>query len=310
MIEIKGKLTEPLFVDTPMLIVALIIVLAIPIALYVLRTIGVYSLAKKANLKTAFLAFFPGLWVYPFAMLVKEAKFFNSKISKWAIAFAVLATASIVVTVAYNFLIYFPLVGNILEGRIIYRALDADMATHFGGMGYVAYPALSGVYVNTQTTAINGAFVYPYEFVFIEKWLNMLYMAMEILDLIVTIIKITLFINVFRKYWPQHFLLATILSIFGLFPIFAFVIRNKKPVNYFEFLNSRYQSTYGPYGPYGANGPRGPYSQGPFTQSNGNPYNNPYANVQNEPFQDFEPKQKRVEEPFSEFNSNDKKDEN
>lgn len=292
------------------LIIATFATLLVPIAFYVFRTIGVFMLAKKAKIKVAFLAFFPGLWIYPFAMLIKEIKFFKSTIGKWAIVFTILTTASILLSFAYEFLIAFPLVGNLLEGRNIYIAIDEGGAKNLIGKGFVQYQAISGIFINMQTTAVNGAFVYPYQFVFIEKWLNLITIFSDVLSLCVTIIEFVLFFNVFKKYWPQHFVLATIFSIFGAFPIFVFIIRNKQPLNYFDYLRTRYQN-YGPYSPYGY-GPRGPQGNpnnpnNPYTQ---NGYGNTYANAQNNPFQDFEPKKNNPEEPFADFNSNDKKDDN
>lgn len=289
------------------LIIMAIFTFAMPIAFYVLRTIGVFMLARKAKLKTAFMAFFPGLWIYPFAMLIKEIRFFKSTIKKWAIAFVIVYTLTLSLAFVYEFLIYFPLVGNILEGRNIYIALDEGGINNLVGKGFKEYQAISGVYVNMDTAAVNGAFVYPYQFIFIEKWLYVISIFNDLLSLCVTIIEFVVFFNVFRKYWPAHFVLATIFSIFGAFPIFVFIIRKKQPVNYFEFLRTRYQNMYGPYGPYGSQGPN-------FNGGQGNPYGargygNSQANTQNNPFQDFEPKQnKPFEEPFSEFNSNDKKD--
>ncbi len=294
MIEIKGNLTEPLLIGSSELVLMLIIALIVPFALYLLRSIGVFMLSKRANLKTAWLAFLPGVWLYPFTMLVKEVKFFKSTLGKWAVVFAIITSLSVALSFLYNFLIYFPLVGNLLEGRMIYVALDQESVASFEAMGYSAYSMLSSVYVNLNTNAVNGAFVYPYQFIFIEKWLNLLSIVDEIVGLCVTIIEFVLFFNVFRKYWPQRFVMATILSVFGIFPIMVFIIRKKQPVNYFEFLRTRYQNAYGPHG----------QNPNPYNSQHGFYGQNPNANNQN-PFQEFEPKSNQpYEEPFSDFNSN------
>ena len=106
MIYFNGKFGEQALGATELTIFA-ILTLALPIVFYVLRTIGVFMLARKAKLRTAFMAFFPGLWIYPLTMLVKEVKFFKGTLGKWAIGFVIITTASLALTFLYEFLIYF-----------------------------------------------------------------------------------------------------------------------------------------------------------------------------------------------------------
>lgn len=314
MLNIIGDFIPIAITQTEVYIV-LALTLLCPLIFYVLRSIGVYMLAKRAKLKTAFLAFFPCLWVYPATRLSKEVRFFKSTLAKWAIAFVLIYTFAELLVLTYNFLIYFPLVGNYLFGREIYLAVDEAGVAELIRLGYTEYQAISGVYINLAAGATNGAFVYPYEFLNVGKWLHAISILNNILNIAVLVIELTVFFNLFRKYWPQHFILGTIFSMFGLFPVFVFVIRNKKPMSYIEYLRTRYQNMYGPYGPYGHYGPQGP--QGPYGQ------NNPYGNAQNpygnqntggynqNPFEEFESKANRPpEEPFANFNSNDKDENN
>jgi hypothetical protein len=90
------------------------------------------------------------------------------------------------------------------------------------------------------------------------------------------------YIALFRKFWPQHYVLATVLSVLGLFAPFVFAIRKKNAVNFSEYMRSRYNMYYTPYG--------NPYGRPPY----GNPYGNPYANPNAE-------QQTPPEHPFSEF---------
>ena len=111
----------------------------------------------------------------------------------------------------------------------------------------------------------------------------------------VFVIEVNLYFSLFRKFWPNHYLLAAIFSIFfGLFPVFMFVIRHKEPVNYRQYVNSR-QGYYGPryYG--------GMHGQNPY--GNNNPYGNPYANPQGQPNQNNN--NDKSKEPFGEFNGKD-----
>ena len=60
-----------------MILTVLITSLIIPLAFYVLRSIGLYKLAKRKNLKCAFMAFIPCVWIYVACRLVAESKFFE-----------------------------------------------------------------------------------------------------------------------------------------------------------------------------------------------------------------------------------------
>jgi hypothetical protein len=119
-------------------------------------------------------------------------------------------------------------------------------------------------------------------------------------DLATIIIEVTLYINLFKRFWPKHFVLASILSIFvGLFAPLVFAIRKKDPVNYIDYLRSRY--SYYPYGmPYGNNQYGGPQNRG----ENG-PVHRP--DVPDYPFEEFaERGDVDPGEPFGEFSQNDK----
>ena len=307
MLSILGG-SFPIEISSTFVYVAVVLSLIVPVAFYVLRTIAIFKLARQAKLKTAFMAFFPCLWIYPLAMLSKEAKFIKGTVGKWAIAFVLVYTLANLINLSYEFLYYFPLAENYLMGReicLIGASIDASIIP----TGFIEY------LYNGSGILVSSAFVYPIEPILTVRIMNVLAIISRFTDILVIVIELVLFFNLFRKYWPQHFVLATMFSMFQLFPIFAFIIRNKKPMSYLEYLRTRYQNMHGPYGP---QGPYGQY-QNPYNQ-NGNPngqghyggqnyYGNPYNQNQQNPFQDFENKNNRQpEEPFSDFFSNDKKE--
>ena len=257
-------------------IIIFIISLILPTVLYVLRSIGIYSLAKKAKIKGAVLAWFPCVWLYVACRLIKETKVFGSTMGKMAVLFTVIFTISELLFLANEFLAYFPLIGNVLINKeTIYVVLDGELKE----VGK-AYAFLSGVYVNPT-------FVYPYKNVFlVAQIMNVISYASMIFELASMIITITVFINLFRKYVPEHFIIYAILSVMGLFGVFIFVIRKKEPVNYMDYVRSRYQSFYGQNGARG-NGPYGYYNAPRQPDS---------------PFEEFtDKKDRRPEEPFSDF---------
>ena len=270
-------------------IIMAIISMIVPIVFYVLRSIGLYSLAKKAKIKGAVLAYFPCVWFYVACCLIKETKVFGSTVGKMAVLFTVVFTFSELLFLANEFLAYFPLVGNLLINKAnIYIVMDE---TGISAGSLVRYPFLSGIYVD-------HTYVDPYKNVFlVAKIMEIISYVAMILELASMIITITVYINLFKKYTPERFILFAILSVLmGLFGVFIFIIRKKEPVNYMDYVRSRYQSFYGPNGPQGnGNGPYGFY---------GANYSAP--NEPKSPFEDFaDKKDKRPEEPFANF---DKKD--
>jgi hypothetical protein len=187
--------------------------------------------------------------------------------------------------------VYFPLVGNFLMGRDIVSA----SSSLYLKQGYTEWT--SGIYVGPD-------FVNPYGDAhnFFVGLLNVISYISMLFDLVHIFVVITVYINLFKCYWPQHYILAAILSLIGLFAPFVFVIRKKDPVNYMDYVRSRYSNYYGPNGANGPYGPYGPYGQGPrgpygYYGGGQTPPNRP-----EEPFNDYQdPKDKKPEEPFSDF---------
>jgi len=260
--------------------------LIMPIALYVLRSIGLYTLARRRNIKHAILAVFPCLWFYIVCQLVREVRIFKTTIGKLAILFTVLFSLSQILTFVIEFFDYFPLVGNFLAGREIVICSEEKAAE----MALSEYAFLPGSGIWVHNSGIHK-FVNPYgDFyhVFLIIYDVIYYLSMP-LDLVCIVMEVTVLMNLFRKFWPQRFVFAFIMSVFlGLSGLFIFLIRNKEPVNYNDYIRAQYQQ----YGPYGYSyGPRGPY--------------NPYANRTQQPkspFEDYaDPKDKEPEDPFSDY---------
>ena len=267
--------------------------LAAVLVFYVLRSIGLYVLAKRQKVNHAFLAWIPCVWMYTACKLIGNVKVFGRPFAKLALIFCIIFSVAEVLTIVYEALVYFPLVGNFLAGReICFAPYITQEDTEFLA-NYSKFATNSDIYVT-------DAFVNPYGvgIITVNKILSVISILSMIVDLAKTVIIIMVYINLFRKFWPQHYVLASILSIFGLFAPFAFVIRKKEPISYIDYLRSRYN--YNPYGnPYGPYGPQG----GPY---GGNPYGNPYAQPKapEHPFEEFADKgEVDPGDPFSDFNS-------
>lgn len=259
----------------------------ITIALYLLRSIGLFVMAKRAEIKHAFIAWIPFVWIYTACKLIgSKSLFFGKPIAKLAIIFTVIYAVSGVLTFVYEFLIDFPLIGNFLMGREI-SVLFVD-----GTMGDVSeYTKGLTQYWGNPDIFYGSDFVDPYgdgvyaliNFLNVLGWISVPFDIASIFVVIVT------YSNLFKRYLPNHYLLATVVSLFGFFGPFVFAIRKKEPINYMDYLRSRYQS----YGPYG------------------NPYGTPPRGQRppEHPFSEFaERNEVDPGDPFKEF-SDDKKDE-
>ncbi len=287
MLVVYSAMGHPYEVPPFMIWMSVISSLILPIALYVLRSIGLYTLARRRNIKHAILAVFPCVWLYIVCQLVREVRFFKTTIGKLAVLFTVLFSLSQVLALAIEFFNYFPLVGNFLAGREIVIC----SATQAEGLALSEYAFLPGSGIWVYNSGVNK-FVSPYgefEYLFLILYDVVYYLSLP-LEIACIVLEVTVLMNLFRKFWPQRFIFAFIMSVFlGLSGLFIFLIRNKEPVNYNDYIRAQYQQ----YGPYGYSyGPRGPY--------------NPYANRNNSqpksPFEDYaDPKDKEPEDPFSDY---------
>ena len=121
--------------------------------------------------------------------------------------------------------------------------------------------------------------------------LTLLNLLNNVLSIASTVFTTLIFIGLFRKFYPEHYLLATVLSVLGFFPIAIFAVRNRKAVNYNDYIRSRYYGRgFNPY--VGTNMGRPPYG---FPGG---------ANGQEE-----NKTEKQPPNPFSEFDD-DKQDDN
>lgn len=260
-----------------------IIYLAIVLALYGLRSAGLYILAKRQGVKSAWLSFVPCLWMYVVCKLIGNAKFFFNSFSRLAVVITIFFTASAVLNLLWNFLTYYPITHYYLEGYTVNIVSKADK---------LIIETPEGNFVNHfDTEAINV----------IRSVIGYASIPLDIIQVVITVFA---FIALFKKFWPQHYIIASVLSFLGLFAPFAFAIRKKDPVDYAEFIRQK-MSYYGnPYGthPYGR-----PNNDG-YGAGYGSPYDNGESNRGSgeEPFSEFGSDKNKGDEPFSEFDKDKK----
>ncbi len=247
---------------------------AIIVLFYALRSAGLYILAKRQGIDYAWLAFIPGVWFYILCKLIGEARFFVGSYSKLAIWMGIIFTTFTVISWALILMDVVPLLGYLSQGGTV--VIDST----------------------TLKPGVGKDFNNPFNI----KWVSVLFSVLQyvnyVLEFVVLVMAVSAYISFFRKFWPQQYILVSVISIVGmlipgldLFAPFAFAVRKKNPVNYAEYLRNR-----------------GYYNANQYNNSNDNQYgggsqqNNSYKG-NDEPFSDFN----ENDDPFNEFDNKDDK---
>lgn len=252
-----------------------IIALLFYLTMYVLRSLGIYTLAKRNGVEHPFMAWIPCVWIFTACKLIREQLFFGKRYEKFALAFAIIFSAAQVLSLVYYFLIYFPLAGYFFSGGTIYLG-EGITAVNPKAMEFWT----GELFVGADFVSPYGTAVYK-----VANVISVIGTISSLFDLVVLVITINLYIALFRKFWPQHYILASVLSFFGLFAPFIFAIRKKPAINYAEYMRSRNQYYYG-------NGYNGQNYQNNYNNTYNNGYAQQSSSSNEDPFSEFE------DEPF------------
>lgn len=269
----KGEILINQTLQRGSLIAIFLIVAAFYLTFYVLRSIGVYKLAKSQGVKNAFLAWIPCVWIFTACKTIGKSRFFGFTMEKAAVWVCVVFSFATILPLVHQCFSLVPYGIKLLQGEEFELIFTS-----------------SGNYINPKLVYSDGLTIF----------LNILYIFNRILRLAEIFVMINVYIALFRKFWPEHYILAAVLSFFGLFPIMVFAIRNRKAVDFNEYIRNRYYGAgYTPYGNryYGQNGQN--------NDERGTPYYGNSSDNKDEPFDEFS---NRPEEPFSEFDDNKKND--
>lgn len=259
--------------------------LAIIIAFYVLRGIGLYKLAVRYGVKYPILAWFPFTWFYVAGALVGNVAVFGKRFDKFALTAFIVFTVSGVIYNGVRIVSYIPVIGYFLQGGETLFATSTNYlsgAVFDMGWGYVGLVDFIDNYSDAMWKILN---VLSY----ISTWLN-------IVSLFFTII---VFSNFFRSFLPHHYFVATLFSVLfsyiGLFGVWAFVVRNNERVNYAEYMRARYAAFYGAGRGYGDG--NGGYGGGYGPRHGDADKDDPFGNMD----ADNKDKNGESDDPFSEF---------
>lgn len=223
--------------------------------------LGMYTMAKKQNMKYSFLAFLPFANTYYAGKLAGEANFFGQKMKRTGLYAMITEFA------------YF-----VLEGLFLFCQIMLNI--------YECFVEITENGVKNTYIDISKA---PQSLQWIETGANWFYYLSTLLSVVQLVFFFVLFIAMFRKYYAKSPFLMAFLSAFLPFRGFVlFAVRNNDPVDYNAYLRSRAeeimrqqrQAGYGGYpGGYGGNygGYNGGNNQGGYGGSSGS----------SDPFSDF-----------------------
>lgn len=245
------------------------VALVVLVGLYLLRSFGIYYLAKNNGINHAYLAWIPAFWIYPCCKLIGEQLFFGKPYAKLALIIAIVLSVGTAINFIIEFLNWFPLVGYYFSGGTIYVGESAEVLA--------LNPNAKEFWTSGIFTDANFKSPYHRPYVMIRIIDAMATFGM-LLDLAKIVVLINVYIVLFRKYWPSYYVIASVLSFFGLFPVFAFVIRKKTPVKIRTYVYTN------------------PYQDNPYGYRGS--YPPPRTTAEDEPFEEFK---STDDEPFGEI---------
>lgn len=263
--KLKGKS----YFTVQSLLGSFFIALAVIVVFFIVQGVGIYKMAKKRELKNAWLAFVPFASTLYLGKLAGKCSFFGHKM-KGAAVYAMVA--QIVAFVGCGLIM-------LAEGYLFTQCgeINVDPST-----GMLLPPELTGSEVTIYNAYDVGGYV------------------LSVVNLVYQILLFIVVMALYKSYSVKNYMPLSFLQLFVPMSryIVVCVLRNNKAVDYDEYMRQKreeYIRRHQQYNPYGHT-PYGPYSQ-----------HNPYANQP--PYNDpSKGEGKKPEEPFEEFSSDKKPD--
>ena len=202
---------------------------------------GLYAMAKKRNFEKRYMAFIPFVNMLYAGRLAGETRLFGQRM-KHAGVFVMAAQIIALLVGAFSIFAEVTLNANYLLKAVS----SADGRT------------LSLVYVTESGGAPASRFA-----MFLIGYVNVASYVLSIVELVYSIFLFITASALFRKYAPASYTGLAFLSLFipAAFPIIVFVLRNKQPVDYAEYIRKKREAYYRRYG---APGGYGGYNNSPY----------------------------------------------
>lgn len=213
-------------------IVILCVCAAVAVALYVLMGLGLMKMAANNGVKLGWLGFVPFARYFIAGRVAGHTRLFGKKMKNAGFWLMILAAVLFVLNALNQYFSYYPIAYKFFEGETVIFTPDPSGFGWVTNINFVYAPAVS-VYMN------------------ISQYFILL------LDLAYYFFFIMLFMQLFKKFNPRNYFTFTLLSFFGellgisLAGAFVFSQRNRKAVNYNDYLKEQYMRMQGMYFPRG-----------------------------------------------------------
>lgn len=194
---------------------------------------GLYAMAKKRNFEKRYMAFIPFVNMLYAGRLAGETRLFGQRM-KHAGVFVM--AAQIIAVLVGGFTIFAEVTLN--ANYLLKAVSSADGRT------------LSLVYVTESGGAPSSRFA-----MFLIGYVNVASYVLSIVELVYSVFLFITASALFRTYAPASYTWLAFLSLFipAAFPIIVFVLRNKPPVDYAEYIRKKREAYYRRFGAPGGN---------------------------------------------------------
>ncbi len=253
---------------------------------------GLYAMAKRRNIEKRYLAFIPFVNMLYAGRLAGDTRLFGQRMKNAGL---------------------FVMVAQIVAVLLGAFTIFTEVTLHYN---YVLYPithAASGRVIDYQFKTVGGYTPESKFATFLIGYYNISSLILSIPELLYSIFLFLVASALFKKYAPSSCTALSLVSLFipMAFPIIVFVLRNKQPIDYGEYLRKRREAYYRRYGAPGSGygGGYGGYNNSPYGGyggNNGNGYGggNYGSTGGDDPFRDNGSQNGNgagSDEPFSEF---------
>ena len=181
---------------------------------FLFKAFAIRAMAKNQGLNKLYFAFIPFLNYVLLGKVIGVSYIFRKKVNNVGVLVAIFGLISFIVRTLLNLGYYVRVLGEIFNFSIFYNSA------------------------------------------FITNWMEqtgtfytIIYYAYDVLSIFEIIVTVALVFFVFRKYCPERAFFYGLVSIFVdfMFGVLLFVVRNRKPSGYSEFMRTRVRTGYNTY---------------------------------------------------------------
>ena len=201
------------------------IMLAVMLALYVLMGVGLMTMAKRREMKNSYLAFIPFARYYLVGKLIGKSRLFGKPIKNIGVLAVVTSACTFGLMAIYYIASYLPIILAVFQGATVVIESTVE-GTFYSGFSF-------------SSEAIKKAF---------NITISVSSILHTILDLVNFFVMLEIYSELFKKYAPErYFLFAFIAILTGCGGIIVFALRNKKAIDYNEYIKERFMKMRGDY---------------------------------------------------------------